>query len=153
MAVALKLNSSGYWKAVKCDMHKLRFHLRPNLLFYIIVSFDERARSLHHWFYYQRNWQYPTSSSNTARTKLASQYGWLQERGSNSDVERYASEEKEEGDEKSNGKESLPKENRPKWTSKLHEINVEQFCIVHSLTRDLGDNVTAKDRVCTLRRY
>lgn len=45
-----------------------------------------------------------------------------QERGSNSDVELYASGEEEEGDE-----ESTPKENPPnalQWSSTLREINV-----------------------------
>ena len=48
-----------------------------------------------------------------------------QERGSNSDVELYASEEEEEGDE-----ESATKENRPnalQWSSTLREIDVRQF--------------------------
>lgn len=66
-----------------------------------------------------------------------------QERGSNSDVELYASGEEEEGDE-----ESAPEENPPnalQWSSTLREINVRQFSVRHGPTRDLGDNATAKD--------
>ena len=63
-----------------------------------------------------------------------------QERGSNSDVELYASEEEEEGDEESSDEESDPEENRPnalQWSSTLREINVCQFSTCHGLTRDL----------------
>ena len=89
------------------------------------------------------------------RTKLASQCGWRdffdlrpQERGSDSDVELYASEEEEGGDKESSDEESPPKEKRPntlQWSSTLREINLRQFSIPHDLTRDLGDNATAKD--------
>ena len=70
-----------------------------------------------------------------------------QERGSNSDVELYASEE-EKVDEESRDEESAPEENRPnaiQWSNTLREINVAQFSIPHGSTRDLGDNATAKD--------
>ena len=72
---------------------------------------------------------------------------WPQERGSNSDVELYASEE-EEVDEESSDEESDPEENRPnalQWSSTLREINVRQFSARHGPTRDLGDDATAKD--------
>ena len=70
-----------------------------------------------------------------------------QERGSNSDVELYASEE-EEVDEESSNEETAPKVNRPnaiQWSNTLQEMNVTQFSIPHGPTRDLGDNATAKD--------
>ena len=66
-----------------------------------------------------------------------------QERGSNSDVELYASREEESAPE-----ESAPEENPPnalQWSSTLREINVRQFSVRHGPTRDLGDNATAKD--------
>lgn len=72
----------------------------------------------------------------------------LQERGSNSDVELYASGEEEEGDVETSDEESAPEENPPnalQWSSTLREINVRQFSVRHGPTSDLGDNATAKD--------
>lgn len=71
-----------------------------------------------------------------------------QERGSNSDVELYASGEEEESDVETSDEESAPEENPPnalQWSSTLREINVRQFSIRHGPTSDLGDNATAKD--------
>ena len=70
-----------------------------------------------------------------------------QERGSDSDVELYASEEEEESDE-SCDEESASEESRPntlQWSSTLRQIDIEQFSISHGPTRDLGENATAKD--------
>ena len=70
-----------------------------------------------------------------------------QERGSDSDVELYASEEEEESDE-SCDEESATEESRPntlQWSSTLRQIDIEQFSISHGPTRDLGENATAKD--------
>ena len=69
-----------------------------------------------------------------------------QEKGSNSNVEVYAKEEEESN--KSSNKESAAEKSQPnalQWSSTLREINVEWFSIYHGLTRDLGDNATAKD--------
>lgn len=44
--------------------------------------------------------------------------------------------------------ESTPEENQPaalQWSSRLQEINVEQFSIHHGPTRDLRDIATAND--------
>ena len=63
-----------------------------------------------------------------------------QERGSDSDVELYASDEEEESDESSN-EESATEESQPnalQWSSTLQQINVKQFSIHHGPTRDLG---------------
>ena len=65
-----------------------------------------------------------------------------QERGSNSDVELYASGE-EEGDVETSDEESAPEDNPPnalQWSSTLREINVQQFSVRHGPTSDLGDN-------------
>ena len=62
-----------------------------------------------------------------------------QERGSDSDVELYASDEEEESDESSN-EESATEESQPnalQWSSTLQQINVKQFSIHHGPTRDL----------------
>ena len=70
-----------------------------------------------------------------------------QERGSDSDVELYASEEEEESDE-SCDEESATEESRPntlQWSSTLRQIDIEQFSISLGPTRDLGENATAKD--------
>lgn len=72
------------------------------------------------------------------------------ERGSNSDVELYASEEEEESDESSD-EESTPDNaerappNAIKWSDNLRPINIEPFSIRHGPNSDLGDNATAKD--------
>ena len=73
-----------------------------------------------------------------------------QERGSDSDVDLYASEEEEDGEESSD-EESAPDntgDNLPnaiQWSTNLRGINVSEFSIRHGPTRDLGDNATAKD--------
>ena len=73
---------------------------------------------------------------------------WSQERGSDSNVELYASEEEEESD-KSSDEESilLKKANQMLFNGLAHcdKINVEQLSICHGPTRDLGENATAKD--------
>ena len=73
------------------------------------------------------------------------------ERGSNSDVELYASEEEEEESNESSDEEATPDNagrappNAIQWSNNLSGINVEPFSIGHGPNSDLGDNPTAKD--------
>ena len=78
-----------------------------------------------------------------------------QERGSDSDVELYASDEEEESDE-SNNEESATEESQPnalQWSSTLQQIKVKQFSIHHGPTRDLGKKCNCQRFLqCTYRR-
>ena len=67
------------------------------------------------------------------------------ERGTDSDVELFASEdegeEEEESDDSADETEDVPF----RWSNVLGEIDIEEFSARHGPTKDLGDRATSKD--------
>ena len=74
-----------------------------------------------------------------------------QESASNSDVEVFADDGDEESGESSDEEtvSNVDSEDTPPnplwWSNTLSEVNVEEFSVRHGPSRNLGDNVTAKD--------
>ena len=67
------------------------------------------------------------------------------ERGTDSDVELFGSEDKgkeeEESDDSADETEDVPF----RWSNVLGEIDIEEFSASHGATKDLGDRATSKD--------